>query len=298
MSTTLAPESFSDINLRERTELDGDYVPGSSVLLVRSSEGYVPGQIIYVGRLGAEGCERAVIASVPTETTINLTQTLALPHTRYEPVRAVLGDLIKIYRAVNVDGRAPAREFFTVLATRAINADHQSTYYTDSMGDSNFWYTFTYFNPLTNDETELQVEDAVRGDDFGHYASIHEIRIEAGFENAYNLKDTAIDEKRRDAEAEINASLSGAYTVPFTSPVPAIVRTLTKQLAAALLKSSSYGGTAGLKEARDAIKDYRDKTLVLTDEDGTALTSSDSVSGYPGEVTDEAPRFFRMGDRF
>lgn len=300
MATTLNIESFGEINLKERTELSADYVTGSLVLEVRSSDGYVAGQTIYVGQLSREGVEKAVIASVDDEMTISLTQALELPHARYEPVTAVLGDLIHVYRAANVNGSVPADEAFSVLATRSIKADHQSTYFTDSAGDSNYWYRFTYYNAVTSEETDLADSVAVRGDDFGHYASISEIRIEAGFEHAHNLKDTTIDQQRRAAEAEINASLSGAYTVPF-SPVPEIIHTLTVQLASALLLDSAYGNSSSrqkLKDARAAIENYRLGAAVLTDDGGTALTTSESISGYPGTPDDDSPRFFRMGDKF
>jgi hypothetical protein len=300
MATTLQIESFGETNLRERTELSADYVADSLILEVKSTDGYVAGPTIYVGQLAREGVEKAVIASVDDETTISLTQALKLPHTRYEPVTAVLGDLVHVYRAANVNGSVPADEAFTVLATRSINADHQSTYYTDSAGDSNFWYRFTYYNAVTLDETDLSDSVAVRGDDFGHYASISEIRVEAGFEHAHNLKDATIDQQRRAAEAELNASLSGAYTVPF-SPVPGIVKTLTIQLASALLLESAYGNASSrqkLKDARAAIDGYRLGSTVLQDDAGISLSTSESVSGYPGDPDDDAPRFFHMRDRF
>jgi hypothetical protein len=234
LATTLAIESFADINPRERAELGADYTADSTVLKVRSSEGYTDGQSIYVGQLSAGGCVKAVVASVVDATTINRAQPLSLPHTRYEPVQAVLGNLIHVYRAANINGQRPAREAFTVLATREINADYQSTYYYDSAGESNFWYAFTHYHATANDETDLNASVAVRGDDFGHCASITEIRVEAGFVKAFNLKDSTIDQQRRGAETEINAGLSGAYTVPFNL-VPEIIRTLTTQLASALL---------------------------------------------------------------
>jgi hypothetical protein len=139
MSTTLQIESFGETNLRKRTELSADYIPASLVLEVKNSAGHSEGQTIYVGQLAREGVEKAVIASVDDETTISLTEALKLSHTRYEPVTAVLGDLIHVYRAANVNGSVPAEDAFSVLVTRSINADHQSTYFTDSAGDSNFW---------------------------------------------------------------------------------------------------------------------------------------------------------------
>ncbi|WP_160665168.1 hypothetical protein [Pseudarthrobacter sp. ATCC 49987] len=209
MSTTLRIDSFNEINVLERTELSSDYVAASTVLTVRSTQGFAIGQSIYVGQPSREGCEKGVIASLSGETTINLSAALKLPHTRYEPVTAVLGDSIHIYRASNVDGAVPADNQFTVLTTRTIDPDQASTYYQDSTGSSAFWYRYTYFNPISNVETPLIYFDAWRGDDFAHYASLAEIRKEAGFEKAYNLPDSDVELQRRNAESEINASLSG-----------------------------------------------------------------------------------------
>jgi hypothetical protein len=50
----------------------------------------------------------------------------------------------------------------------------------------------TYCNATSNVETDIQDSVPVRGDDFGHYASLTEIRSEAGFDNAYNLSDVTI----------------------------------------------------------------------------------------------------------
>jgi hypothetical protein len=298
MATTIRVDSFHPINIVERSELLADYVAGSLTLELSSTQGFTDGQVIYVGHLSREGNERAVVATVDGETTVTLSEALKGAHARYEAVTAVLGDSIHIYRAVDVDGSVPAAASFTVLATRLIDPDQPSTYYRDSTGSSAFWYRHTYFNPLTNEETDLLAFDARRGDDFGHYASLNEIRKEAGFENATNLPDSDVELQRRNAESEINASLSGAYTVPFI-PVPEIVRTLTIKLAAAMLLINAYGETgsskAQLAMARNAIEAYKHRDVTLTDADGNSLANSDTVSGWPN---DEPPRSFYIGQRF
>ncbi|MFJ6416474.1 phage protein Gp36 family protein [Paeniglutamicibacter sp. NPDC091659] len=299
MSTILRIDSFSETNLEERTELTFDYTVEALTLIVRSTEGYSDGQTIYVGQLSREGCESAVIASVVDETTINLVSALKLPHSCYEPVTAVLGGSIHIYRAPNTTGNVPGDDQFTVLTTRTIDPDQLSTYYRDSTGSSDFWYSYAYFNPVTNEETERSTP--FRGDDFEHYASLAEIRKEAGFEKAYNLADSDVELQRRIAETEINASLSGAYTVPF-NPVPAIINTLTIQLASAFLLIAAYGETSTNRQKRDSarkdIEAYKNRESVLTDDNGIAMTSSDTVTGWPGDPSPEAPRFFHMRDKF
>lgn len=298
MATTLRIDSFHESNIVERGELAADALEGASTLLLRSTQGILVGHPIYVGHLSREGIEKAAVLSVDDETSVTLSAPLKLAHKAYEPVTAVLGDKIRIYRAVNVIDVAPGPSVFTVLATREIDPDDMSTYYRDSAGSSGYWYRFTYFNETTMKETPLTELPAVRGEDVPHYASIREIREAAGFQNAYNLADSRVEMWRRSAEAEINTALSGAYTVPF-NPVPEIVRALTLQLAAVLLKVDSYGDTGeyarGLKDVRALIKEYQTGALVIADDQGIDLGTSDAISGWPNE---SAPRYFRMEDKF
>lgn len=297
MATTLRIDSFHESNIVERGELAADALEGATTLLLRSTQGILVGQIIYVGHLSREGIEKAAVASVDDETTVTLAAPLKLAHRAYEPVTAVLGDKIHIYRAVNVIDTVPADDAFTVFATREIDPDQMSTYYRDSAGSSGYWYRFTYFNEITMTETDLLELPAVRGENAPHYASIREIREAAGFQNAYNLSDSRVELWRRTAEAEINAALAGSYTVPF-DPVPEIVHTLTVQLAAALLEEDAYRSSAAsnkVKQARAALQEYQLGSLAVTDEQGIDLGTSQPVTGWPDE---SAPRYFSMGDRF
>lgn len=299
MAGTIRVDSFSSINIAERSELGADYLPDSAQIILRSTQGFEVGQPIYVGNLSREGCESAVVASVDDETTVTLAQPLKLPHRRYEAVTATVGDSIRIYRAANVDGRPPADGAFTVLATRSIDPDQQSTYYRDPDGSSDYWYRTSYVNTASLMEVGLSTPE--RGDAFNHYASLTEIRKDAGFESAHNLADSVVALQRRIAEAEINGALSGAYSTPF-NPAPEAVKALTIQLASAFLQVHAYGETsslrAKLKAARDAIENYRVRAIILTDDDGNAMSNSDTIAFYPGEPSEEAPRMFRMRDMF
>lgn len=298
MATTLAIESFSENNMRERSKLSEGADIGATTLLVESTEGFADGDIIYVGQLSREGCEKAVIQSVDSATTVTLSAPLELPHSRFEAVTSVVGDKINVYRAVNVNGSVPIDEAFALIITRGIDPDQLSTYYSDPIGNSGFWYRHTYYNPFNQAETDLDESDARRGDDFGHYASLTEIRKESGFDNALNLSDVVIDQQRRIAESEINAALGGKYTVPFT-PVPERIHTLTIQLAAALLVANAYRGTARgqaeLKAARALLDAYRTGDQTITDDNGTAITSGEGISSWPGESQSRA---FEIGVRF
>lgn len=290
MATTLHIDSFTDINVQERTTLEAPAAAGDSSIEVTSSQGYTAGQTIYVGTPGREGCERAVVDVVTDETHIATVDPLGLAHSRFEPVVGVLGDRVRIYRALNINGEVPDDGSFSVYATRSIDPDQPTTYYTDSSGNSTYWYKLTYFNETTLNETPLSAASAVRGDDYGHYASLTEIRRAAGFEHAYNLQDSLVDQKRRQAEAEVNDTLSSAYVVPFTTKVPERVRTLTIELAAGLLESAAYptiGRTEDdhpkVKSARRQLAELAEQEGSLTDVQGIVDTSGPTISSYPGD---------------
>jgi len=297
MATVIRVPSFSENNLRERSSLLDLVSAGALSLHLESSEGYVAGDSIYVGIPGREGCEKAVIDAVVDAQHISLVAALTLGHSAYAPVVSVLGDLIHIYRALDVDGTVPADGSFSVYATRSIDPDQVMTYYTDSSGTSGYWYRWTYFNQVTSIETDLQDSTPVRGDDFGHYATLPEIRSEAGFANAVRLSDVDVDRQRRMAESEINSALSTYYTVPF-KPVPGVINGLTIQLAAAMLQVFAYGNTSPystrLKDARTALQTYADASTPITDDNGQNLTTNEGVAYDFGDQ----PNQFTMGQIF
>jgi|GEM_PF-5332859 len=298
MSTTLQADSFSRNNIRERTSLVEGVPEGASAIKVASTQGYEAGSIIYVGELAREQCEKAVVESLADGMTVSLVSPLKYPHAAFADVTGVLGDLVHFYRAANVDGKVPADDQFTVLATRDIDPDQPSTYMTDTSGGSEFWYRSTYFNATTNEETALDAVEARRGQDWGNYCSLDEIRDEAGFTSAFNLNDSLIFQHRRSAQSEINTALGSVYTVPF-KPVPEIIRTLTIKLAAGMLLQSAYGERSSqaslkLKEARDQIKAMQDRDQTISDEEGHSIAGG-GITSWPGE---DQPRAFHMGDRF
>ncbi|NIL77113.1 hypothetical protein RhoFasB10_03251 [Rhodococcus sp. B10] len=300
MATTLRIESFSPNNIRERTELLEPATAGDSVVKVLSSADFAMGDILYVGSQGREGCEKAVVASVEDPTTIELAEPLQHAHIAYDDVCSVLGDSIRVYRAPNVDGSIPANGSFVSLATRSIESDQLSTYYRDSNGTSDHWYKFTYTNLDTGAETDLSDSTATRGQDYGNYCSLREIREEAGFLDATNLRDTMVEQCRTNAQNEINSALRNVYgkKVPF-NPVPGAIKTLTIQLAAAYLLQSAYPGRKDLweprfKAARAKLESLQNKDDSLTDDDGEDLVDS-SISYYP---TDDQSRAFTMDMRF
>ncbi|WEX02798.1 hypothetical protein [Rhodococcus sp. RCBS9] len=167
MSTTLQVDSFSRNNIRERTSLVEGVPEGATAIKVASTQGYAAGSIIYIGELAREQCEKAVVESLADDRTVTLVSPLKYPHAAFADVTGVLRDLVHLYRAANVDGKAPADDQFTVLATRDIDADQPSTYMTDTSGGFEYWYRSMYFNATTYEETTHADCDARRGQEWG-----------------------------------------------------------------------------------------------------------------------------------
>jgi len=69
MATTLRIDSFHESNIVERGELAADALEGALTLVLRSTQGILDGQIIYVGQLSREGIEKAAVASLDDQTT-------------------------------------------------------------------------------------------------------------------------------------------------------------------------------------------------------------------------------------
>lgn len=309
MSTTLQLESFVTSNIRETGALSDDAAAAVATIKLRSTDGFAADDIIYIGVLGREGCEKAVIQSVDDHTTLTLVTALGLRHTAFEPVTSVLGDRIRIYRAPNVDGTEPDVGTFNELTSRTIDPDQPSTYYTDPDGSSDYWYRYTYTNVDTGDETDLADSEPSRGDDFGHYASLEDIKQAAGFENNPNLKASYIDYHRRSAEAEVNTTLGGIYTTPFTAPIPDLIQTITTQLAAGLLLQDAFRGSSTLgdtrvREARTMLDALREGSSTLASAEATNLVSP-TVSSWPNDTTATTDvedgggkRMFHIGDQY
>lgn len=315
MATTLQADSFAPANIKERAGLDVDAAAGVSSLTLKSNQGLAVGDFLYVGALAQEGCEKGVVQSLTGATGVTLTAPLALPHKRFEPVTAVLGDQVHFYRAANVDGTVPAdNAFAAILSPADIDPDQPSTYRTDSTGGSGYWYKVTYYSSsAAADVTDLASAAAVRGADYAHYAALSEIRQRAGFAGNLNLPDSVIDLHRRDAESEINAALVSKYSVPFTKPVPELIHHITVDLAAGLLLLAQFGtlidgsskdGMSKAKDARAQLLSLQTGATTLVDVTGTALAESNpsASSNLYDETTatgiegGDGERIFRMSD--
>ena len=297
MAETLNVENFSPINLLEKSEVDTDAAAGQKVVAAKNIQGYVKDDFLIVGRRGSEQAEIKKVASVSSQN-ISVVADFDFAHKRFEDLIKLRGDKIVIYRAANVDGSIPADSDFASIATLTIEADQLFTTHEDSTGGEDFWYKSTYKNSVTSDETDKADAVAIRGGDFGHYATTSQIRTEAGFEDDSDLADSFIAERRDNAESVVKGTLASAgFTLPLATPVPGIVENVTKILAAAYILLSDYGvgadgtnkeGNAKLKIANDMLKQIQQRRVELLNIQGSAIDQTSQIRGWPDNSTKDA----------
>lgn len=267
MSQTINVPNYAKKNIVEKTNLTADAASGQANATVETNQGFAAADHVVIGRLGGESSEYGVLDSVSSTDVLVFNSNLARTHTIYTEVTKLYGDKIRIYRAVNADGTVPDDGDFSLLATVDIDFDEQQSEYTDGGGSSAYWYKATYYNSTTTDETSLADSSAVRGGDYGNYASIEAIRGEAGFLNNRNISDAVIDQKRQAAQELINSALVGRYTLPLSTPINPLVEQMTRLLAAGYLLTQEVGLTPNSIYHRQGME----KIKMVTNEDGTGL---------------------------
>lgn len=317
MAQQVEIDNFGTLNVVDTTDkLAADIAAAADQIQIENTANYTIGEYVCVGALGTESCEMRIVESIIDVHTLKLTIALSLKHDRFEPVTPINGNLIRIYRAPNVDGHVPADDAFIVLTTVGISVTDMITLYTDQDGGNNYWYKSTYFNAATNFETSLADSTVARGGGYDYYCTAYAIRKAAGMVNNQWITDAEIDEKRKEAQDEINAALQGMYAVPFQAPVDSMISGITRLLAAGKLMMDDPGGSGSnsliyqqgqdkINEARAMLQVIDDRKYIISDITGTSIISPNSQSSkaFPNATTPSlgpdqggSYRNFRMSD--
>lgn len=312
MAEVLRPSNFDSINILERTELVSDVAASQKVANVVNAQGIVADDFYVIGNLGAELAELAQLDSKNVNALtaeVNYSQA----HRKGDAVTKLFGNKIRIYRATNVDGTTPVDGDFSLVATADIEVDQQFTEVTDSSGGSDYWYKKTYYNSTSTSETALSGSPAIRGGNYGAYATWEEVRQEAGLSNNKWIPETVYQEKLLMAQSEANGSLRIAgYTLPLAT-VPKVVKNAVLLIAAGYVLLMEYGpehtgtnkdGNQKLTQGRLLLKGIEDRSESLTDDAGEDLAADthNSINGYPLDDaaynTPSEDRFFKTTDKF
>lgn len=318
MSQTLWLPNFAQNNIFQDTQaqLTAPAPAASNALTVDNAANFISGFVL-LGAIGAETSELLAAGAVTSGTSIPLLSPTVLPHNQYDPVYALFGNQLKVYRATDAgSGQQPPDSAFVLLPGMpiVIDAGNDSTEYTDPSGGGGYWYKYTFFNSTSTSETDLASAVAVRGSFTVNYCSLEQIRRESGFRYARYITDDQIEEMRQAAQDEINGALDEYYQTPFQPPIPSNLKRICIVLAAGYLRSAQYSqisdpqvnGQGQIDWAEIELDKLIMKERVLVNKQGQALDSAGAtggISGYPNQntATDPAsqggaPRVFRMSD--
>ena len=292
-----------DSILTELTYLSDDVAAAANSISVTNPQGFVANDYIVVERVRSETAEVVKIASV-TGSEITLSTALSFLHKSGVRVQKILFNQRRFYRSTSETGS------YSLLATQDMEVDRpDGTFYEDSAGTSSSWYKATYFNSTTNVETTLADAVACKAAESEHYTSVCDIRKQAGFEDAFGIKDETIADYRDEAENEFEAAVVSIYTIPLV-PKPKIVRQIINLLAAGNLLIKEYGmeadieisksGQRMLERAYALIDKIVDKTLKLVDDDGSPLTlktsTTEASTSNLYSSSDDKGELFNIGD--
>lgn len=310
MSAIITIENFGASNLKEQTYVDDDAITGASGIVVKSAQGIANDYFALVGNPASESAEILAINNVSGES-VSFATSLQHDHPKYDNIAILYCNQLRIYRAPNTDGTPPADDQYIQIDAIDIDPDQPDSTYVDPAGSSDFWYKFTYYNNISLSETDRSTAEAVRGGGVTDYCSISDIRDEAGLSTNRFISDSKIARKRLEAQAEVDSTLAGIYTIPFQSPINALIDSLTCKLAAGFLLVKNYGslssmttnnGKAKIDDARALLMELknRQKTLVSNQGVDQSLSTGVAFSMYPNPSSTESDgtgdRFFRTSD--
>jgi len=287
-----------DFIKQERTTLATDATAGSNVTLtLENNDGMANETFIVIGREGSEQAELCQINQAVSAGQSVRVATLLFNHKKGEPVTVYRYNKRKFYGATEAGGSYT--ELTSDGSPKTIQVDDPQGTILEYSGNTYTYFKATYYNSTTLTETSRDDADEVLADESARYATIYGIRKKAGLtENPY-LSDGRVEDKRKQAENEINSTLITRYTLPLDE-VPPLITLICELLAAGYLLYEEFGadgdGVKFLGEARGILKAIQrgDQRLIGTDSTELAVvTSTNVLRGKPdgSEEGDEVRKF-------
>lgn len=294
MKTLYAPTE--DFIKGEHTTLTASVSGGTGISLdVENTSGIATGSFIAVGYEGSETCELTRVTSV-TDATHVVLDSLLFNHANGEHIRVYRYNARKFYGST---AGVIWNELTASGSPKAIEVDDpQGTVLEYTGSDGYLYFKATYYNTATGEETDPNEAGATSADQSSHCASLYDIRVAAGFIGNTYYTDSRIEDKRREAEAEINSVLSAVYTLPLTY-VSDYVQNIATMLAAGKILFQEYPesetGAKMLGEARALLVKITKGEVLLFDENMVELPRVLGSVTVPkgGPQTDEDRAFRR-----
>lgn len=278
----------------ERSFLGADLAAGASNVIVNvtNNDGMNINDYLVIGYEGNELCEMVQINQTVTPGSTVRVAAVKFNHLQGEPVTKYQFNKRKFYGSTSASGT-----FFELTADGSPISiqvdDPQGSQIEYTGADGYTWFKATYFNSTSSTETSLSDSTAVLGDQSLRYASLYAIRKHAGLAGNAMYSDLRIEQKRIQAESEINSSLYFKYVLPLTE-VPGLVTYVCELLAAGYIDYEEFGkdgeGAKWLGTARSILKDIKEGSKILVGADGVQLgikTNTSGVRSYPDGVDNE-----------
>jgi phage gp36-like protein len=305
MALTLHLANFSPANTLEQAQVKQDATKGVPSLLLDNTQGFAANDFILIGKKGSGKSSINQISGI-SDGTLTLVNGLADYYDRGAEVTKLFGDKLRVYRAAYVVGQTAGINDYALISggTFSIDPDQLTTEVTDTTGSDQYWYKYTFYNSFTTAETSIKDSTAVRDTTASDYASIEDVRSEAGFTGNSNVTDDLIYRKLQAAQAKINGMLSGRYQLPLGQPVNPIISDLTIRLAAGYVMIAEYGTydgqdkTKGEKLRDDALNEltaYQDGSQIITDLAAVSVQLPDA-GGFESSYSSDNPLGFARSD--
>jgi phage gp36-like protein len=289
----------------ERGVLDADATAGSNVsLTLISNQGFTNLDYVCIGYEGNELAELEQVNQAVTAGTSIRVATLKFNHKKGEPITIYRYNKRKFYGAVSAGGSYV--ELTSEGSPKDIQVDDPMGTLIEYAGTTYNYFKSIYYNSQTTEATDINDSDEVAGDESLRYATIYGIKKHAGLAGNPYYSDGRIEDKRKNAENEINSMIMNRYTLPLTE-VPPILNQICELLAAGYIDFEEFGkdgeGVKWLGEARALLKSIQKGTQRLIGADSLELATNTKVgvlSGYPDASADGTAedRIFRITDKF
>lgn len=304
MKVLLAPTE--DFIRKARGQVAADVAPGSGVTLVVDN-GAVFALHDYIV-IGIEGSDTAELVQISAITGNNLTVTIALAHKMDEPIVKYRYNKRKFYGCATQTGAFIELTAYGSPAVIDVN-NPPGTSIEYSGGEGYQYFKATYFNSQTSEESNLADSNTVLANESARYCGLYQIRVQAGLAQNPNIDDGRVEEKRKQAENEVDSALISKYILPLTRSsdnvveIPALVQRITILLAAGYLNYEEYNadgdGVKWLGEARgilNALQLGKQKLIGTDKQEMSQFTLTRGIQAYPDDSA--PPAKFGMGQEF
>jgi len=285
----------------EKSKVASDVSAGNDATIVlENNQGFVDDDYVIVKKEGNEQVHICKINAVVSGNTDIQVDTLKHNLVEGDEVIKILYNQRKLYGCTTETGS------YTLKDTKDIEVDNpRGTFFEYTGAEGYLYFKCTYHNATTSEESSIADAVAVLGGESDRYCSLYQIKKQCGLtENPY-VEDSIVENKRKQAENEIDSAIAQRYTLPL-SEIPALIENITVLLAAGYLDYQEFGGEgAGVKwlgEARGLLKNIIKGQRRLLDSCGDELArkTSAQIKGYPDDSADDTAddRIFSRSDEY